>query len=196
TYRMAGVRDGLGAYDNGDGTFTLLSNHELTNTEGTTRRHGGIGAFVSRWVINKSDLSVVNGQDQIQRVNVWDPTANGGTGDWVAATGTKNNLNRLCSADLPAISALYNPATGNGYNGHLFMDGEETTGGRPFAHVVDTGQSFELTPWLGSMAFENSVANPGTGDKTTVGETDDTSPGTSNGEPVAGQVYVYNGTKS
>lgn len=32
TYRMVGVPDGLGAYDNGDGTFTLLSNHELTNT--------------------------------------------------------------------------------------------------------------------------------------------------------------------
>jgi hypothetical protein len=195
-YRMVGVPDGLGAYDNGDGTFTMLSNHELTATEGTTRRHGAIGSFVSRWVINKSDLSVVSGQDQIQQVNVWDPTANSGAGGWVQATGAKNVLTRLCSADLPAISALYNPATGNGYNGRLFMDGEETSGGRPFAHVVDTGQSFELTPWLGSIAFENSVANPGTGDKTTVGETDDTSPGTSNSEPVAGQVYFYNGTKA
>jgi hypothetical protein len=194
-YRMVGVPDGLGAYDNGDGTFTMLSNHELTATEGTARRHGSIGSFVSRWVINKSDLSVISGQDQIQQVNVWDSTANGGAGGWVAATGTKNILTRLCSADLPAISALYNPASGNGFNGRLFMDGEETSGGRPFAHVVDTGQSYELTPWLGSMAFENSVANPATGDKTTVGETDDTSPGTSNSEPVAGQVYFYNGTK-
>jgi hypothetical protein len=37
------------------------------------------------------------------------------------------------------------------------------------------------------MAFENSVPNPGTGDKTTVVETDDSTPG---------QVYVYNGTKT
>ena len=28
-YRMVGVPDGLGAYDNGDGTFTVLMNHEL-----------------------------------------------------------------------------------------------------------------------------------------------------------------------
>src|SRR5262245_55740551 len=45
-YRMVGIPDGLGAYDNGDGTFTLLMNHELTPDVGTTRAHGRIGAFV------------------------------------------------------------------------------------------------------------------------------------------------------
>jgi hypothetical protein len=29
-YRAVGIMDGMGAYDNGDGTFTLLMNHELT----------------------------------------------------------------------------------------------------------------------------------------------------------------------
>src|SRR5262245_57640531 len=33
-YRMAGVPDGLGAFDNGDGTFTVLMNHELTAAQG------------------------------------------------------------------------------------------------------------------------------------------------------------------
>src|SRR5262249_34555402 len=33
-YRMVGIPDGLGAFDNGDGTFTLLSNHELTAPTG------------------------------------------------------------------------------------------------------------------------------------------------------------------
>ncbi len=28
-YRMVGIPDGLGAFDNGDGTFTVLMNHEL-----------------------------------------------------------------------------------------------------------------------------------------------------------------------
>ena len=28
-YRMVGIPDGLGAYDNGNGTFTLLMNHEI-----------------------------------------------------------------------------------------------------------------------------------------------------------------------
>src|SRR6476469_18399 len=48
-YRMVGIPDGLGAFDNGDGTFTLLMNHELVNTAGVTRAHGAIGAFVSKW---------------------------------------------------------------------------------------------------------------------------------------------------
>ena len=28
-YTMAGIPDGLGAYDNADGTFTVLMNHEI-----------------------------------------------------------------------------------------------------------------------------------------------------------------------
>src|SRR5215470_10155790 len=28
-YRMCGIPDGLGAFDNGDGTFTVLMNHEI-----------------------------------------------------------------------------------------------------------------------------------------------------------------------
>jgi hypothetical protein len=33
-YKMCGLADGLGAFDNGDGTFTLLMNHEIGNTSG------------------------------------------------------------------------------------------------------------------------------------------------------------------
>ena len=36
-YRMVGLPDGLGAFHNGDGTFTLLMNHELTGANGVTR---------------------------------------------------------------------------------------------------------------------------------------------------------------
>ena len=28
-YRLVGIPDGLGAFDNGDGTFTVLMNHEI-----------------------------------------------------------------------------------------------------------------------------------------------------------------------
>src|SRR5262245_59695737 len=47
-YRMVGIPDGLGAFDNGDGTFTLVMNHELGNAVGVNRAHGAIGAFVSK----------------------------------------------------------------------------------------------------------------------------------------------------
>ncbi|MHC2382917.1 calcium-binding protein [Bradyrhizobium liaoningense] len=42
-YKMAGIPDGLGAFDNGDGTFTVLMNHELPGTAGIARAHGGTG---------------------------------------------------------------------------------------------------------------------------------------------------------
>jgi hypothetical protein len=48
TYRWVGIPDGLGWYDNGDNTFTLLSNHELPGT-GIVRDHGSKGAVVSEW---------------------------------------------------------------------------------------------------------------------------------------------------
>jgi Bacterial protein of unknown function (DUF839) len=184
-YRMAGIPDGLGAFDNRDGTFTLLSNHELPNTVGVPRAHGAKGAFVSRWVIRKSDLSVVSGRDQIQTLNVWDA----GTSNWTPASGDAppNQLNRLCSADLAKISAYFNRKADKGYAGRIFTDGEETSGGRPWGHVVDTGQSYELTPWLGNMAFENVVTNPDTGNATTTMELDDSTPG---------QVYVHVGHKT
>jgi hypothetical protein len=93
---------------------------------------------------------------------------------------------------LPPVSAFYNAGSNKGYNGQLFMDGEEGgTGGRPFGHVVGTGESFELTPWLGNMSFENVVAHPDTGSDATV------TVGLDDGDATVGQqVYLYRGTKT
>jgi hypothetical protein len=61
-YKMAGIPDGLGAFDNGDGTFTVLMNHEISNSNpalaGVVRAHGANGAFVSEWVIDATTLKV------------------------------------------------------------------------------------------------------------------------------------------
>jgi secreted PhoX family phosphatase len=68
------------------------------------------------------------------------------------------------------------------------MDGEEDGSdakGRGFAHVVETGISYDL-PSLGRFAYENALAHPNTGDATVVVGTDDSTPG---------QVYVYAGQK-
>src|SRR5262245_56566616 len=71
-YRMVGIPDGLGAFDNGDDTFTLVMNHELTSGNGVIRAHGSKGAFVSKWVINKQTLQVVSGSDLMQDIFLWD----------------------------------------------------------------------------------------------------------------------------
>jgi WD40 repeat protein len=179
-YRMVGIPDGLGAFDNGDGTFTLLMNHELTNTSGVVRAHGAKGAFVSKWTIRKDDLTVLNVQDLMQNVKVW----NGGA--FVDATDEQKTFTRFCSADLAPISAFYDANSNTGYNGRIFMNGEESgTEGRAMAHLLN-GTSYEL-PWLGKAAWENSIANPGTGPKTVVALTDD---------GAGGQVYFYVGLKN
>lgn len=186
TYRMVGLPDGLGAYDNHDGTITVLMNHELGKTAGVPRAHGGIGAFVSKWQIRKSDLKVLNGEDLIQNVELWDPI----TESYV--DGTATTFDRFCSADLAPRSAFFNKNTGKGFSeGRIFMNGEETDGGRAFAHIAagrEHGTSYEL-PKMGKAAWENVVASPYAQDKTVVAGLDD-------GELNASKVYFYIGEKT
>ena len=77
-YTMVGVPDGLGAFDNGDGTFTVLMNHEIGTSNGSplgvTRDHGFAGAFVSKLVVDKSSLEVVSGSDLIKQAYEYDAT--------------------------------------------------------------------------------------------------------------------------
>jgi hypothetical protein len=192
-YKMVGIPDGLGAFDNGDGTFTVLMNHEIGTDAaghplGAVRAHGAAGAFVSEWVFDKTTLEVLSGKDLIHDVWLYDPT----THSYVDhnAGNSPVSFNRFCSADLADQSAFYNADSGLGFNGgRLFLDGEESGAeGRAIAHIVggaQDGNSYELA-WLGNMAYENVVANAHTGDKTVVAMMDD---GTN------GQVYFYAGDK-
>jgi hypothetical protein len=187
-YRMAGIPDGLGAFDNGNGTFTVLMNHEITAGLGAVRAHGGTGAFVSEWVFDKSTLQVLSGRDLMHDVWLYDTT----THSYVDhnAMNSPVTFSRFCSADLADQSAFYNADTGLGFNGgRLFLDGEESgQEGRAVAHIVggaQDGNSYELA-WLGNMAYENLVANAHTGNNTVVAMMDD---GTN------GQVYFYSGHK-
>jgi hypothetical protein len=186
-YRMVGIPDGLGAYDNGDGTFTVLMNHEISNTLGITRAHGAKGAFVSKWIIDKETLQVLHGEDLIKNVFQWD--AVGGQWAQVPSGSPQLNFGRLCSADLPAVSGFFDSASGLGTQQRIYMNGEETGAeGRGLASVVTgpgAGNTY-LLPWLGKLSWENSVAKPDAGTATVVAELDDSTPG---------QVYVYVGAK-
>ncbi len=132
-YRMAGIPDGLGAFDNGDGTFTVLMNHEIPNDRGVVRAHGGKGAFISKWIIDKDSLQVLRGEDLIKRMyHVVD-----GAWEQIPAGSPLLNISRLCSADLPPVSAYYDPASGLGTQERIFMDGEETR--RRGSHIRHRG---------------------------------------------------------
>ena len=95
-------------------------------------------------------------------------------------------LGRLCSASLAPRTAFFNPKSKQGFDEPLYLDGEEVGNeGRPFAHLQN-GTSYEVAA-LGNMSYENLVANQGSGDKTIVVATDDSTPG---------EVYLYVGHKS
>ena len=174
-YRMVGIPDGTGAWNENHRTFNFVSNHELGRTVGVPRAHGSKGAFVSRWQIERGTLKVLNGRDHLTGPN--------DVHTWVGGAyqaGT-TAFERLCSADLPRQSAFSRGSIGT--SRRIFLSGEETSPpftadhGRVFAHVL-TGpgknQSWEL-PRLGKMSFENAVASPYRQDKTIVMLNDDAS---------------------
>lgn len=213
-YRMVGIPDGMGAFDNGDGTFTLLLNHELNNTVGVARAHGQKGSFVSRWVINSSTLQVVSIQDFLAdgtSVFLSNNDQTNGTVHSAYLAAATTLISRLCSADLAAPSAyFYNDGTTSyGTTARIFQAGEESSGsvsgvgpetttlfGRQFAFIAtndpntvgvnEANTAYEL-PHAGLFAWENNLANPLAQRKTIVMGMDDGSP--------IGQIYMWVGEK-
>ena len=179
---FGGIPDGIGAFDNGDGTITVLVNHEIRPADGIVRDHGAIGAYVDRLVIDATTLEIVSSDDLIQSVQVWDDAADA----YVTQTTV---LGRFCSGDLAQPTAFFNPETGLGSNVRIYLTGEETgPEGRGFATLVtgdQVGTAFEL-PYLGNLSYENLVASPLAQDKTIVVALDD---------GLNGQVYIYVGDK-
>lgn len=197
TYEMAGIFDGLGCYDNGNGTVTVLANHELSTPNGVIRRHGAVGAFVSEIVVDKNTLQVVSAQDLIHTF-----VLNGV--DRNVANGNPLAFSRFCSADLAPVSAFYNAATNLGTQERIYMHGEEGSSTGWAVATVATGTAkgrgyvlnrFNLatTPGVTSTAigaWENLLASPFAQDLTIVAGTNDGGTGVMNNT-----VNIYVGTK-
>jgi serralysin len=181
-WRFVGTPDGIGAFDNGDGTVTVLVNHEIGAADGILRAHGAPGAFVDELVIDPLTLAVVSAGDLAHRMFLYDTK----TGDYAEQASA---LTRLCSGDLAAPSAFYDAESGLGTQARIYLNGEEATPeGRALAWVATGPEAhgvYEL-PALGNFAIENLLASPYTGQKTVVMGNDDAT---------GGQVYVYVGEK-
>ena len=198
TYGLAGIPDGMGAFDNGNGTFTLLVNQEISSNLGVVRDHGAKGAFVSRFVIDKNTLQVLSGEDLMKSVYGWNVTTQS-----FDTISTAIAFNRYCSADLPEVSAYYNAGSGLGTQERIFMYGEEggATGWARAAIVTgpDAGKTYVLGKFnlstngsgqTGVGAWENLLANPYAQDKTVIIGTNDGGTGI-----MANSVEVYVGQK-
>ena len=153
-YVAPGIFDGMGAYDNGDGTFSLLVNHELGNTAGYQMGVDGLnagvsGARISRFVVAKDiDSNSANGyQPRVlsgglayDRVVSPDPAF------------AKGGFNRFCSANLAPAGQF----AGRGFSDSLYLLGEETTAGRFF--VLDpASRSLAHVPAFGLGSWESAT---------------------------------------
>jgi hypothetical protein len=130
-YQMAATPDGLGAFDNGNGTMTVLMNHELSRVDGENLTN----SRVSRLVIDKKNLNVLSGQYLIK--------------------GTEG-YHRLCSATLVGQRENFNSnlfLTNEEATDSKF-------GGISVAVNPQTGQRTNL-PWIGHFSHENTHAIPG-----------------------------------
>ena len=196
-YQMVGIPDGIGAFQSEGKTFTMLMNQELPNNRGGARKHGQIGAFVSRYEIDRRTLEVTEGEDQIDPgVTYWDyPTqtyratpSSGGPnprnpGDTFLAQPAP--FNRFCSGTLSAPGQLYDKRSRRGYGGQLYFANEEGGAeGRLFG-VTEDGQAKQL-PRLGLFSWENTKPAYDTGTRTVVAGNED---------DAAGQLRLYTGTK-
>lgn len=185
-YRMVGIPDGMGAFNNPtSGSFTVMMNHELGGGSGAVRAHGQTGSFVSRWDIS-ANLTVNSGRDHnTSSADAYEYS--GGT--WSNAASPAQQWARFCSGNLAAPSAF---RFGNlGTDARIYMNGEESGAeGRAYAHIASgpaANQTWAL-PHLGRFSWENSVASPYAQQKTIVIGLDDS---TTNG-----QVYTYIGNKT
>jgi hypothetical protein len=198
SYGLNGLPDGTGAFDNGDGTFTVLVNHEIGSTNGAMRAHGSTGAYVSKLIVSKSTLAVVAGEDLMKQVFGWNSALQQSN-----AAAAPFAFTRFCSADLPEPTAFFNAASGLGSSARIFLHGEESgaTGWlqATVATGADAGKSYSLGKFnlatnqsglAGIGGWENALANPLAQDKTVVVGTNDGGTGIMNNA-----LAVYVGSK-
>jgi len=210
-YRMGGVPDGIGAFRTGPNTFDILLTHELRYNYGGPHRHAPCGSYISRWRFSTErwntgvgGLELLWGEDLIESVIPWDY----GKGRY-KTDAKRVLLERLCSADLPAPSALsFQDEAGVvwGTDEKIFFSGEEThtaykpVFGRAFAHVVtgdEQGKSWEL-PKLGKGSWENILLSPAPQKLTIAMLPDDATEETSdswNLRAPTSELYLYVGEK-
>lgn len=198
-YGLAGIPDGLGAYDNGDGTFTLLVNHEISSGSGAVRAHGTAGAFVSEWVISKSNFAVLSGSDLMRSVYAWNTTTQQSN-----TTTSTVAFSRFCSGDLAAPTAFYNSSNGLGSTARIYLHGEEGSANGYQLGTVATGAAKGKSYILGKFnlstngsggsgigAWENALANPYAQNRTIVIGNNDGGSGIMNNA-----IAIYVGTKT
>jgi Bacterial protein of unknown function (DUF839)/LVIVD repeat len=161
-YVAPGIFDGMGVYDNGDNTFSLLVNHELGTTAGYQMNIQGLnpavaGARISRFIVAKDiDNNAANGYQP--------KVLSGGLAyDKVVSADpafAKGGLNRFCAANLAPAGQF----SGRGFSDSLYLLGEETSNGRffvldPASRTLTHVAAFGLGSWESATLVDTGNAD-------------------------------------
>ncbi len=155
-FTPVGVPDGMGAYDNRDGTYTLLVNAEVGPGKGYGYTVDGLnpgvdGARISKFIIDKDiddDASngfqskVIAGGLAYKQVISPDPNF------------AKGAMNRFCGANLIKAGAFQ----GRGFANTIFLMGEESAPGNRFFALDPSCEKLYHVPGFGYGGWESATA--------------------------------------
>lgn len=200
-YAPTGIFDGMGAYDNGDGTYTLLVNSELANSAGygylvnQEAVPGGVilnGARVHRFIVDAdSDDDPTNGQQsRILRGGIAYASVYGADGALITKAAEVNALvpsgkgfSRFCSSTYVAAESF---GPDRGFVDGIYLTGEESSEGLIWALDAAQGDLWAV-PAVGRAGWENAaLVDTGSTDTVAVMLMDDST----------APIYLWVGTKS
>ncbi|MGB7566091.1 MAG: choice-of-anchor I family protein [Prochlorococcaceae cyanobacterium] len=163
SYVPPGILDGLGAFDNGDGTYTVLANHELGSTAGYGYALKDFapgeelqGARISRFIVDKDiDDNASNGyQSNVLAAGLAYERIFDARGQLVtAADQLGGGLSRFCSSTYLQARSF---GQGRGFRDDIYLTGEETSEGLMYALDVKTAE-LHAVPALGRAGWENAT---------------------------------------
>ncbi|MCP9806626.1 choice-of-anchor I family protein, partial [Cyanobium sp. T1B-Tous] len=176
-YVAPGIFDGLGAYDNGDGTFTVLANSEIGTVSRTDPALAGYGYFVdgvalkgariSKFIIDKDvDDDASNGYQSaiisggIAYSEIYDVDG----AEVTDASQINGGFSRFCSSSFEQADRF---GAGRGFVDNIYLTGEESDEGLFWALDTESDAIWAL-PGLGRGGWETAV-QVDTGSVNTVG---------------------------
>ena len=193
---IRGIPDGMGAFDNGRGGITLLSNHEVAITDKVALRSKSDtsqwGVSITSMNFSPTSKTVTSAGNLYNSIKYWNyktsqyqDTPIGGEPAGGAAGSFGWGISRFCSATYsPEGTFIYN---GIGYEGALFTTGEEVgDSSRGFAFDMN-GTGYQL-PRVGMLSMENIIPTrkPGINTMALINE---------DGSATDSQLHMYLGKK-
>lgn len=161
-YTVRGIPDGMGAFANGQGGITLLSNHEVAINDAIAKKSASTtntwGTTITKFNYSPNSRTITSASNLFNNVNFWNYNTSayqaspiGGEPKNAAKDSFGWGISRFCSATFsPAGTFIYN---GVGYDGALFTTGEEVgDSSRGFAFDM-FGNGWQL-PRMGMLSFE------------------------------------------